>query len=119
MFEKRLEKMEKMKNMGAAELLPFMELDKTLYAHKLTKEQEIGLIQIAWQRDELLGHGSSRVVYELSPHTVLKAAIDDEGRFQNSVEWELHEEHASDRLARVLATAKTLLSWKKLMFLWI
>lgn len=113
MFEKRLEKMEKMKDMEAAELLAFMESDKTLYAYKLNKEQEIGMVQIAWERDELLGNGSSRVVYELSPHTVLKAAIDDEGRFQNSVEWELHEEHASDQLARILAYGKNVIVMEK------
>lgn len=69
---------------------------------RLTIEEEIELLQRLADEGKFYDNGSSRAVYVLDDKTVVKIALDSEGKYQNRLEVKVYEKyHNLDILADI------------------
>lgn len=60
---------------------------------RLTKQEEIDLLNRLADEGKFYDNGSSRAVYVLDDKTVVKIALDDEGKYQNRMEVDIYQKY--------------------------
>lgn len=107
-----------MLNMNVEALLKYLETNTYIDPYELTPKQELELLKITLSKNEFIGCGSSRIVFGLSPKTVIKISIDREGQNQSRTEIDMYKEFGDDYLARVMAHGKHVILMERVEILY-